>query len=74
MSALTQIDIYRPDVIHSARELVEQHADAAITVAWECGLAKLASGDWDEVARWCLIMRAIRELDRAERLPGEREH
>ncbi len=74
MSTSTKIDIQRADVVQSARLLVAKHGEIAISVAWERGLAMQEHGDRHEVARWCLIMRAIRELCRAERLPGEREH
>ena len=66
---IPDLDIYR-----SAQALIKQHGqDAPIHAAMRAD-AMLDKGDLDGCDVWKRILRAVEELQRAERVQGERVH
>ena len=63
---IPDLDIYR-----SANVLVKQHGDDAPIHAAMRADAMLDEGDLDGAAVWKRILRAVEELQRADRLSGE---
>ncbi len=62
------------DILRSAKLLIDQHGeDAAIHAAMEAD-AMLENGDILGAATWRRIVKAVEELQRQERRPGERAH
>ena len=65
----SDLDIYR-----SAKLLTDQHGEDAPTEAAMRADKLLAAGDMGGKRAWVRIMKAIEELQRQERRPGERAH
>ena len=65
----SDLDIYR-----SAKLLVDQHGEDATPEAAMSADNMLAAGDMDGNRVWVRIMKAVEELQRQERRPGEASH
>ena len=66
---VSDLDIYR-----SAKLLVGQHGENADLEAAMRADAMLEKGDLDGKRAWLRIMKAVDELQRQERRPGEGAH
>ena len=66
---VSDLDIYR-----SAKLLIDQHGEDASLEAAMRADKLLAAGDMDGKRTWVRIMKAVEELQRQERRPGEPAH
>ena len=69
MAMASDIDIYR-----SAKLLIDQHGEHASPEAAMRADKLLAAGDLDGKRAWVRIMKAVEELQRTEKVTGERAH
>lgn len=67
--AIQDIDIYR-----SANLVIEQYGEDAVIEAAMRADAMLDKGHIDGQRVWLAIMRAIEEVQRAKKAPGEHTH
>ncbi len=66
---LSDLDIYR-----SANVLIREHGDGAALEAAQRAAAMLERGDMDGCAVWKRVLRAVEDIQRKERRPGEGAH
>ena len=59
-------------ILHSAMLLTDQHDDDAVLGAAQQSDAMLEKGAMAGAATWLLIVKAIEELQRTDKGPGER--
>jgi hypothetical protein len=70
-----QIDVVdAQDVYKAAHLLVRQHGADAAPIAKQRHETMMSAGDIQATALWYLVRKAIDELQRVERQPGERAH
>ncbi len=62
------------DILRSARLLIDQHGEDAGLEAAMLADAMLQKGAMAGAATWRRIVKAVEELQRQERRPGERAH
>ena len=62
------------DVFRSAAVLIREHGQNAVLEAAQRADAMLEKGDMEGVAVWKRIVRAVGEIERKERRPGEPAH
>ena len=61
------------DIFRSASVLIREHGEAAALEAAQRADAMLARGNMDGASVWRRVLRAVEEMQRREREPGETE-
>ena len=62
------------DIFRSASVLIREHGEAAALEAAQRADAMLEKGDMEGAAVWRRIVKAVEEIQRQNRRPGEAAH